>query len=134
MSDYDWPLQQAVYGALDGASISGVTAISDHPLIDPPATAYPYLHIADADKIADDVSCADGKEIYFSIHSWSRHRGKKEITLIMSAIHTALHAQSLTVAGLSSCLAFVTFERLLDDPDGLTRHGVTTLKLLCRED
>ena len=135
MSDYDWSLQQAVHTAISDASISDVVDVVDHKKNDPKDRDFAYVQIGDSDAIPDDVSCANGKEVFFDLHTWARgRRGKKKVTLIMSALHSALHNQTLTVAGLASCHAFVTFERKFDDPDGITLHGVTTLKLLCRED
>jgi len=91
MNDYDWPLQQAVYSAITGASISGLVDVVDYKKIDPGTSEFPYVQLGDTDALADDVSCRDGKEVYIDLHSWSRERGKKEIKQIMSALHGALH-------------------------------------------
>ncbi len=133
MPSYSWTLQQAVFAALNAASISGVQSIVDHPKENTPASAFPIIHIGDVQSIQDDVSCADGSEEYFDIHTWTRGRGFKQCLQIMGAIHDALHNKSLTVTGLSSAHSFVTSERTFSDPDGKTRHGVTTIKINCRE-
>lgn len=130
---YDWPLQQALYAALATPLLTGITQVVDHKLIDPPDSVYPYLEIGDGQIIPDDTDIANGAEHYFDLHTWSRALGKRELKQIRGRIFDRLHNTSLTVAGLASCNVFVIDGRTLDDPDGLTRHGIVTVKLLCRE-
>ncbi|QFT31813.1 hypothetical protein FIV00_15075 [Labrenzia sp. THAF82] len=134
MTSYVWPLQQAVYAALVAAALPHVVKIVDHRIERPKANDFPYVQIGeDGQSLQDDVSCADGSQEILNLHTWSRSRGQKQIKEIMGAIHGALHNTALTVSGLVSCHVFVESGRILDDPDGKTRHGVTTLRIYCRE-
>ncbi len=132
MSSYSWDLQRAVYFELIAASISGVSEIVDHKIEDPQPSDFPYVQIGNVSSVQDDVACFDGTEETFDIHSWSRTNGQKEVKQIMGGVHGALHNKHLTVSGLGSVHSFVSGERILDDPDGKTRHGVTTVTIYCR--
>ena len=134
MTSYAWPLQQALYSALAAADITGVSKIVDHRIVDPADSDFPYLQIGeDGQSLQDDVSCANGSQEVVNIHVWSRQRGQKQVKQIRDAVVAALHDTSSAVAGLASCHVFYETARILEDPDGLTRHGVVTFRIHCRE-
>lgn len=118
-------VQTAVYDALIAASVAGGRVHDDVPQ----DVAFPYVAIDASQVIADDVTCADGSDEFVDLHIWSRYRGWKEVKEIADAIHGALHAVSLTAAGRTTTHAFVQSFRTLRDPDGVTRHGVITLRI-----
>lgn len=127
-------VQTAIYAALDAANISGVTQIVDAPISTPAKTDFPFIQIGESQVIPDDTGGTDGsgdtgREEYLDIHTWSRYRGQNEIKTIMAAIYTALHHQSLTVTGRASANCWLDDERVRDDPDGITRHGIQTFKI-----
>jgi hypothetical protein len=130
-------LQKAIYAALDAADIDGVTQIVDHPLTTTDDDDFPFIQIGASQVIADDSGGADGsgdegKTEYIDLHSWSRLRGQTQVKTIMGAIYDALHHQSLTVVGRSSAYCWLDDERVIDDRDGLTRHGIQTFKITHR--
>jgi hypothetical protein len=133
MASYSWDLQTAIYAALVGASIPGVSKIVDAKIADPKKADFPFIEIGEMQTIQDDVTCADGTQDVTDIHVWSRYRGQKQVKQTMGAVHDALHNTTLTVSGLSSCHAFVESERVITDPDGLTRHGVVTIRTYSRK-
>lgn len=133
MTIYAWGLQTAVYDAIITAAIPGVVKVVDHKISDPKNSDFPFIEIGEVQSIEDDVSCYDGTQDIFDIHVWSRVRNQKEVKEIMGGIHAALHNATLTVSGLASCFAFVEGQRVITDPDGLTRHGVVTLRIYSRK-
>ena len=133
MSGRSVALQTAVHGAIAGASIAGVKRVSDHYLTDPGTGDFPFVQIGEAHALPLDVSGSDGAERYIDLHVWSRYRGQGEAKRILDGLRGLFHARPLAVPGLSSAFAYAESERVLSDPDGLTRHGVLTLKILCHE-
>lgn len=133
MTSYAWDLQTAIYAELVSASIPGVSRIVDTKITDPKGSDFPFIEIGEMQSIQDDVSCHDGTQDVFDIHIWSRYRGQREVKQLMGAVHDALHNTTLTVSGLASCFAFVEGQRVITDPDGLTRHGVVTIRIYSRK-
>ncbi len=133
MSSHSWGLQSGTYAVLDGAAIAGVTRITDHKITDPANIDFPFIEIGEAQFVPDDTVTSNGGEEFLDLHVWSRYSGQKEVKEIMGAIHSALHQTALTVSGLSSCFAYVENARVLDDPDGLTKHGVVTVRFFYNE-
>lgn len=125
-------VQKALYNILMVADISGVTQIRDNPIVVTTDSDFPFIEIGHSQTIADDAGGDTGIEEYVDIHTWSRARGQKEIKEIMSAIYDALHHQSLAVSGRDTAFCWFDDGRVLDDPDGLTRHGVQTFKIIHR--
>ncbi len=130
-------VQKAVFDALTAAAISDVTTIRDTPILEPSPADYPFIQIGSSQTIPLDTNGSDGTgddgvEEFFDIHSWSRTTGQKQIKEIMSAIYAALHHQNLTVTGRPSVLCVFDGGRVIDDPDGQTRHSIQTFKITHR--
>lgn len=133
MANYSFQLQTVIHQMIVAAVAPGVIKVVDHPLINPAADDFPFVQIGDGQALGADVTGSNGTEQYLDLHAWSRKRGKAEVKGILEELRTAFHGQTLTVPGLSSAHCYVDAERVLDDPDGLTRHGILTLKILCHE-
>jgi len=129
---HSYEVQKAVYSLLDGASISGVVSIVDNPKTEVSAADYPFIEIGSSQTIPADAGGDTGKDEFIDIHTWSRYRGQKEVKNIMGAVYDALHHQSLTVTGRNTAFCWLDDERVIDAPDGLTRHGVQTFKITHR--
>lgn len=129
-------LQQALFGLLDGAS-PALAAGGIHDAV-PDQVGFPHVVIGDWQGLPADVATEtgghdDGVESYCDLHVWSRYRGKAEAQQIMGRIHALSHGATLTVQGLDPVHVWVEAHRgPMDDPDGLTRHGIVTLKLISR--
>lgn len=136
MADYSWPLQQAVYARITGASpaVAGARCY-DHV---PDDVVFPYLRIDGAQAMPDTgtkngASGDEGVISYIDIHSFSRYRGGKELLEISSRLHDLFDGASITMTGRASALAFIDATRgPLREADGLTRHLITTLKIIHR--
>jgi hypothetical protein len=118
-------LQTLIFQRLTGAS--AVTAlvgqrVYDHP---PKDAVFPYLSFGASDSVPDDADCITGRIETLQIDIWSRAQdGKREAKAITDAVKTALHrwTGNLSVGALS--MMEVTLSRVIDDPDGITSHGI----------
>ncbi len=132
-ADSQWVLQQAVYAALRADStlqaLTGATParVFDHV---PQDSDFPYVVIGEATTADWDTKTEDGMNQTLMIHSWSRHRGLKEVKLMMAAVVDALDRQALSTTGHTLVQLRFEFSDTFLDQDGLTRHGVQRLRAL----
>lgn len=134
---HSWNLQTAVFAAVSDASISGVQDIIDNPNTIPTPEDYPFIEIGESQITPNDASVENGLsdeafDEFVDIHVWSRYRGQMEIKEIQGAIYNALHHKSLAVTGRATAFCWLDDSRIIDDPDGLTRHGIQTFKITHR--
>lgn len=138
MSAYSWACQEALYAKLIGdAALAAFVGerIYDAP---PQTVVFPWLEMGDRQLIPDDTSTESGAsdagiEDNIDLHIWSRYSGKKEVLQIVDTLHTLLHGVSLTIAGRASALAWVQpSPRIMQDPDGLTYHGIVPVMIVHR--
>lgn len=126
-------VQRAIYATLKASSaLSNAFAGPPRVYDDVPKNpAFPYITIGD-DQITDDGSdgeCVDAQEIFSTIHVWSRELGKIECKRINDAVRMALTAD-FAVEGFALTLAQFRDSRVLQDPDGITKHGIVTFRFL----
>ena len=123
MIDPSGPLQIATFTALNG--------VISCPVYDrvPPNAAFPYVTIGDVDVMEDAADGYDGDYAMVNVHVWSRAGGTMEAKTIAGAVRAAM---SVLLDASAHCVRVVTFlyerTRYLDDPDGVTKHAVVTLK------
>lgn len=134
------PLQAAILSALTAAldgsgsppnSPTGATV----PVYDdvPQNAAFPYVELGDDTQALDWSAVAhEGEEISFTIHTWSRYRGKKEALQIMGAVKAALQNAKLSVTGWHLAGLRLDYSTIFTDADGKTRHGVSRFRALLR--
>lgn len=119
-------LQKAIYAALVEAP-----ALCDGRVFDtvPQGTDTPYIHIGNAQVLDDGDACADGWEVITDIHLWSEPAtgSKLEVMQIGAQVVPRLLGIS-TLTGFSVLIAAIENVRYLDDPDGVTKHGVVTVR------
>jgi|TARA_R100000455_G_C6267619_1_gene122995 hypothetical protein len=132
MALHSFALQQAIFTALDGATINdadgnAITGVFDDV---PENTAYPYVVIGEETATNIDTKDKDAHEHTLTIHVWSQYRGRKEIKNIMSSVYTTLHNASITVSGASLVNIRHEFENTLTEADGITRHGVMRFRVV----
>ena len=126
MALHSFALQQAIFTALDGATINdadgnAITGVFDDV---PENTAYPYVQVGDDSMADNSTKDLDGNIHSIVIHTWSRYRGDKEAKEIMARVYDLLHNSSLSVSGASLVNARFDTSDILTDPDGITKHGV----------
>lgn len=126
MSLHSWPLQQAIFSKLNGASLvdydgSAITGVFDDV---PEQTNYPYVVIGEETATEAGTKDVDAHEHTLTIHVWSQYRGLQDIKKIMQQIYTQLHNTAITVSGANLVNIRHEFENTLLEQDGITRHGV----------
>lgn len=140
MSDRTGELQAAIFSTLKTASpiIAGGRIFDDVPVnIDSTDTNFPYVVIGETQAIADDTDTSaglsdDGIIGYVTIHTWSRYRGKAELHAVNSQVRSALHGVNLPVTGRESAWCWIDSTMAMDDPDGVSRHGIITARITHR--
>lgn len=125
-------LQRAVYLALtaDQRISELVTGVYDAV---PQDTAFPYITTASDNIDQWDADDMRGFEATLEIHVWSRHRGQGEVKRIQQAIYNALHNVALTVIRHNTVLCQWETAQQFVDPDGLTRHGVQSFRVILNQ-
>jgi hypothetical protein len=130
MSDPSAVLQSAIIAALKAdATLSGFIAGRVYDPV-PSGFVFPYVTVGDGQVVGDDNECADGSEVFFQCHAWSRTPGYSEVKKIAAAIRSALRSATLTLTGFDVGLAEFTQTQFLKDPDGLTSHAVVEFRFL----
>jgi hypothetical protein len=123
-------LQGAIYTALHEAQVCGGRIYDGVP----EKPAFPYITIGDSQVIDDgggDPQCTGGWEIFEDIHIWSRHpeRSKRELKQISAQVASVL-LDVATVEDFRVVVRQVQAFRAFRDPDGITEHGVLTMRFL----
>ena len=129
MSDHSLQLQKTVFDTLDGDS-NLQSKVSDVYNFVPQNTAYPYVQVGDDSLSDNSTKDLDGNIHSIVIHTWSRYRGDKEAKEIMARIYELLHNSSLSVSGASLVNARFETSDILNDPDGITKHGVQRFRFV----
>jgi hypothetical protein len=121
-------LQVAIVSALKAAPALCDGRVFDNP---PHGAAFPYLTIGDDQVVDDGNSCGEGWQVYADIHVWSRPAAKSKLEMkdLAAAVVTRLLALD-GVAGFAVTVAALETARSFRDPDGITEHGVVTMRFL----
>lgn len=111
-------IQLAIYNLLNGAISCHVSQNIKQ------SQTFPYVSVGD-DTIADwSTDDKDGFDATITIHSWSRSGSMAQIKGIMSEIYDTMHRNSALNA-----MMFFEYGEVLQDPDGVTTHGVQRFRL-----
>jgi hypothetical protein len=120
-------LQQSLYQRLanDPSIKTKVKGVFDAV---PKDQAYPYISLGE-DTARDWSTKTDlGEEITHTLHVWSRYAGKKEAKEIISLIMESLSEPLVLTNGFFVEDFRLEMSQVIDDPDGITRHGVMRLR------
>jgi hypothetical protein len=124
---FEAELQKTMFSVLDGNVSAGVY---DDP---PKRPSYPYLIIGDDSFIPFDTDDTVGRDVIASVHIWDNYDGKKRIKEVMGEVDQILNRAELSIIGYDSInCVFDSSDQFLE-PDGKTRHGVLTYRLLIDE-
>lgn len=84
-------LQQAVFTALSGHSPL-VTALGGAKIHDltPAALPFPYITVGQADVYDWSTDEGPGSEVLYTLHVWSKQRGRKELLQLMAHVGDGL--------------------------------------------
>lgn len=129
----DASLQQAVFAKL--TSDAGLMAEVGERIYDfvPQTATFPYVRIGDGTSIDWDTVTSNGQEHTVTVHTWSQYLGRKEVKEIMGLIYGVLHHANLSPVGHQAVLIYQEFSEVMQDPDGVTHHGVQRFRVLTEE-
>lgn len=128
-------LQKLILDTLtaDTAVMGMVNGIYDNVPDNPWGTKQQYVSFGPSDVVEDDADCIIGGDHSFQVDCWSRRVGKVHCRRLVDAVKKALHEIEAELADNALVEMRVTFRRVFDDPDGLTKHGVVTVRALIEE-
>jgi Protein of unknown function (DUF3168) len=131
------PVQQAIYARL----VSQITTINiyDDPPNQPdgmPAANFPYIVIGEDTSAPFDTDDSLGSSMTITLHVWSRYHGKKEAKTILGLIYTALNRKAayLLSPGFRFIDCLSEFSEVIEEVDGVTRHGVCRYRVLIEKE
>jgi len=108
------------------------TRTYDHP---PADVSFPYLSFGASDVTEDDADCITGRIETVQIDVWSRAKdGKREAKAIADAVKDALHRWDGNMTTGALAMMRVVLVRVIDDPDGITSHGIVQVECHVEED
>lgn len=118
-------LQTAIHSVLinDGALASqlGGPDIFDHT---PPSAAFPYITFGRSSVFDWNTSTETGSEVLFSLHVWSRAKGRREALAIMGSVAALLDDVSLPVVGHNLVSLRLQASQTDYDDDVAVQHGL----------
>lgn len=131
MRSAGWELQKAIYSRLtnDAALMAKITGVFD----DANGQAVPFVTIGEASAVDWSTKTEPGQDFIITLHTWSEYPGMKEVQEIHDLILQAITRAPLTLDGFYCHFNRLVNEQTLRDPDGVTRHGVLSLRFNTEE-
>lgn len=132
MTEPSVELQRGIYQALITsetlkAAMGGTVRAYDSV---PPNATFPYITFADDQALDDSNSCdPDRYEYFVDLHVWSRTVGMAEAKTITGIIRQIMLALEV-LNGWQIPVREVQARRHFTDSDGITTHGVVTVRFL----
>lgn len=122
--------QQIVFDRLTG-NTGGATLFDTAPFLPEgaPSTSFPYVVLGNDTSVPFDTDDQVGGEITVTLHIWSRAEGFNQAKTIMQAIYDRLNRATLSKTGYVVLDCLHEFSEAMDDPDGVTKHGITRYRL-----
>jgi hypothetical protein len=112
------------------ASLVG-NRVWDHP---PSSPEFPYITLGATDFTPTDADCIDMREETIQVDIWSRDDGRKwPCKQIVDAVVKALRRPEGELVNGDLIAGRIDIARVLDDPDGLTTHGVVQFTAIIEE-
>lgn len=101
----------------------------------PDGKQYPYITMQIKPLTNRDNESYDGVEINYQINVWHQggSQGDKTVQSIQNRIDELLHKQDICIIGWNVISHTRTLVDIADDPDGRTKHGIQTFKLMLGE-
>ena len=117
-------LQKAIFEAL-GANVALAalvgTRIFDHA---PANAAFPYITFGRTSVYDWSTGTENGAEQLFTVHVWSKGKGKKEVLEIMELARSTLHDASLDLEGYQLVNMRLEFSEARYDDRNEAHHGL----------
>jgi len=124
-------LQKAIFAALQGdATLTGMlggTKVYDHTKSD---IAFPYVTFGRTSFYDWSTGTEIGTEHLFTLHVWSKAKGKKETLDIMQRLEALLHDQPLAMSGFRLVNLRQEFAETRFDEDQSVYHGLIRFRAI----
>ena len=125
MASASFALQAAIFSKLTGdapvlAALGGPRIYDEVPT----RAEFPYLTFGQSTERDWSTGTDLGHEHVFTLHVWSRARGRKEADIVLAAAEAALHDQALSLTGHRLVNLRHEFSDARREPDGETYHGI----------
>lgn len=129
-------LQKAIYDRLVADAAVG-DLVGDRIYDGPPTdAAMPYVSFGSTDwyEDGDATGCIAARVETVQIDCWSQLQGRKRgAKALVDAVAKALHRSSMTFETNALGWIRVTRTQVLDDPDGITAHGIVLVEASVEE-
>lgn len=129
-------LHQAVYTRLAGftaltSQLGSVGVQSQVPQPDDAgnASAFPYVTFSFPDLSPWDTDDIDGIDATLRVHVWSRSQSDLTWKRIVDSVYDCLHKYQIPIAAANTVDCLFTSSTVMDDPDGITLHGVVEFRI-----
>ena len=99
----------------------------------PQDTSFPYVTIGEATAIEWCTKTGDGTEATVTVHTWSRYPGRKECLTLMDTVLQKITETPVTFAGFAVVTVEMELMEIIEEPDGITRHGVQKFRFRIEE-
>lgn len=124
-----WSVQVGIVEALSNDSallgLLGGSRIYDHV---PQHSDYPFVSVGQAVARDWSTSSEEGHEHFVTLHVWSKHRGRKQVHIIVNALREVLHDGDLQLSDHQLVNLRYDYADVRLDPDGETTHGVVRFR------
>ena len=95
--------------------------------------AYPYATLGPSYWGDDSVECIEAREITLQVDVWHSSSSKGELEDLVDDVTAALKGWADTTA-LTMHPAEISLVRIMDDPDGVSVHGVIQIEAIVEAD
>ena len=125
--------QQIIYDRLNGALSCTVWDTPPYLPEGAPATSFPYCVIGDDTLLPWDNDSFVGTDCTVTLHFWSRSTGMAQVKGLMGEAYDLLNRAALTKTGYQVIDCLWEFSNAVNDPDGVTKHGIQRYRLTIQE-
>ena len=100
----------------------------------PEDAAYPHITFGPSDVVPDDADCITAREETVQMDIWHRDQGRVwPCKVTADAVKAALHGYVADLATHGLAETRVVLVRIMEDPDGVTVHGVVQVTATVEE-
>ena len=127
----EWAFQQAVFTALNGATLGAQGVYDIAPQSDDGSSSAPYPFITMGTIVVDGVQVDEVQSFnaVLRVHTWSRTASMKQTREIQGAVYGVLHNASLSVSGFNCYSILRESTDVMLEKDGVI-HGVCEYRAL----
>jgi len=130
MSDRSDEVQKALRTLLkNDLSLKNTYGITDVYDTVPSSATFPYIRVSDITVTPQEIKQEDWFDYFVNLHVWIQDDGTIKMKKILGRLYLLLHRKSLSLDSGYNPSTYVLFNQLIEDPDGITRHGICRVKI-----